>query len=97
LATLKPIQFSQLNITNEAEYRAIQLAIGDQQTGVYYYSIGLGDTVNQTFLQQIANDPASPTFNPNLPIGEAVFAPTAADLDSAFQTIAQRILYRLSQ
>jgi hypothetical protein len=57
----------------------------------------LGDKISQAFLQQIANDPSSSTFNPNEPVGQAVFAPTAQDLDAVFQAIASEILLRLSQ
>ena len=60
------------------------------------YSIGLGDKINQQYLQQVANDPSSPTYDANQPVGEAVFAPTAADLEGVFQTIASKILMRLS-
>lgn len=85
------------NISNEALYRAIQLSNQMRAQGIVIYSIGLGDKISQTFLQQIANDPNSPTFDPNQPVGEAVFAPTANDLQAVFQTIAAKILLRLTQ
>jgi Flp pilus assembly protein TadG len=85
------------NISNDALYRAVQLANTMRSQGIVIYSIGLGDKISQTFLQQIANDPNSPTFDPNQPVGEAVFAPTANDLQSVFQTIASKIQLRLSQ
>jgi len=65
--------------------------------GIVVYSIGLGDKISEAFLQQVANDPASSTFNPNEPVGQAVFAPTASDLNAVFQSIASEILLRLSQ
>jgi Flp pilus assembly protein TadG len=85
------------NIANDAMYRAVQVANNMRTQGIVIYSIGLGDKISQAFLQQIANDPASSTFNANDPIGQAVFAPTANDLDAVFQTIASEILLRLSQ
>jgi Flp pilus assembly protein TadG len=88
---------NQANIANEAIYRTEQVALAMQNEGIVVYSIGLGDKISETFLQEVANDPASPTYNSNLPEGEAVFAPTASDLDSVFQTIAAKILLRLSQ
>ena len=85
------------NIANDAMYRAVQVANSMRGQNIVIYSIGLGDKISQAFLQQIANDPASSTFNANLPVGQAVFAPTAADLQTVFQTIASEILLRLSQ
>ena len=85
------------NIANDAMYRAVQVANSMRAQGIVIYSIGLGDKISQAFLQQIANDPASSTFNPNEPVGQAVFAPTANDLDAVFQSIASEILLRLSQ
>jgi hypothetical protein len=88
---------TQANIANDAMYRAVQVANSMRGQNIVIYSIGLGDKISQAFLQQIANDPASSTFNANLPVGQAVFAPTAADLQTVFQTIASEILLRLSQ
>ena len=88
---------TQANIANDAMYRAVQVANSMRAQNIGIYSIGLGDKISQAFLQQIANDPASSTFNANLPVGQAVFAPTAADLQTVFQTIASEILLRLSQ
>jgi len=85
------------NIGNEALFRALKLANTMRSQGIVIYSIGLGSNISKTFLQQIANDPNSPTFDPNQPVGEAVFAPTANDLQSVFQTIASKILLRLTR
>jgi len=60
------------------------------------YSIGLGDKINEAYLQDIANDPAAPTYDSSQPQGEAVFAPTSSQLDALFETIASKILLRLS-
>lgn len=91
------VALTQNNIANEAMYRAVQVANSMRAQGLVIYSIGLGDKISQAFLQQVANDPASSTFDPNSPVGEAVFAPTAADLQGVFQTIASEILLRLSR
>ena len=90
------VSMTQTNICNDAMYRAEQLADTMRTQGITVYSIGLGDKINQTYLQQVANDPASPTYNANEPVGIAAFAPTASDLDSVFQTIASKILLRLT-
>jgi hypothetical protein len=87
------------NVSNEAMYRAVKVAdaMRAEQVPTVVYAIGMGDKINQTFLHQVANDSSSPTFNSNQPEGEAVFAPTAADLEGVFQTIASQILLRLTQ
>lgn len=84
-------------ICDDAMYRAEQLADTMRTQGITIYSIGLGDKINKTYLQDLANDPASPTFNSSEPEGIAAFAPTADDLESVFQTIASKILLRLTQ
>jgi hypothetical protein len=95
--------FSRTNITAEAQYRALQTANALRAEGVYVYSIGLGSDPSQTFLQEIANDPASPTYNSSQPQGIAVFAPDCPsstctqELQQVFQTIAAKILLRLTQ
>jgi Flp pilus assembly protein TadG len=85
------------NISTDADYRAVQLANTMRTQGITVYSIGLGDKINTTYLQELANDPASPEYNANEPSGLAEFAPTASELDTAFQTIASKILLRLTQ
>ena len=91
------------NVTADAQYQALQTAAAMRAEGMVVYSIGLGNSVDQAFLQQIANDPASSTYNSSQPAGEAVFAPNcpsnqcSAELQQVFQTIAARILLRLTQ
>ena len=85
------------NISNDAMYRANQVANSMRAQGVIVYAIGLGDKISQSFLQQIANDPASSSFDNAQPIGQAVFAPTSSELQGVFQDIANKILLRLSQ
>jgi Flp pilus assembly protein TadG len=95
--------FTRANVTADAQYRALQTANAMRAENMVVYSIGLGNQVDQAFLQQIANDPASSTYNPNEPAGEAVFAPNCpsnqctAELEQVFQTIAAKILLRLTQ
>jgi Flp pilus assembly protein TadG len=88
---------TQTNISNDAMYRTVQLSNAMRGQNITIYSIGLGDKINQPYLQQVANDPASITFDATKPVGEAIFASTAADLQGVFQTIASKILLRLSQ
>jgi Flp pilus assembly protein TadG len=88
---------TEANIANDAMYRSVQVANAMRAQNIVIYSIGLGDKISQAYLQQIANDPASSTFNPNEPVGAAVFAATPADLQGVFQTIASEILLRLSR
>ena len=91
-----PASLTITNVADEADYRAVQLANTMRSQGITVYSIGLGDKINQTYLQELANDPASPQYDASQPSGIAAFAPTASDLDTAFQTIASKILLRLT-
>src|ERR1019366_6606729 len=65
-------------------------------------SVGLGTNVDKAFLQQIANDPSSSTYNPNLPAGMAMFArncPSStctAAMQQVFKAIAAQILLPLT-
>jgi Flp pilus assembly protein TadG len=93
------------NVTADAQYRALQTATAmrAENPGMLVYSIGLGTNVDQAFLQQIANDPASSTYNASQPVGQAVFASNCpssqctAQLQQVFQIIAAKILLRLTQ
>lgn len=103
--------FTRTNVTADAQYRALQTANAlrtDTNPGptVYIYAIGLGTDPSLTFLQEIANDPASPTYNSSQPTGEAVLAPDCSspnspvcnqELQQVFQTIAAKVLLRLTQ
>jgi len=96
--TLYPaITTGMTNCANDADYRTVQLANNLRSQNIIVYSIGLGSAINKSFLQQVANDPASSTYNASQPVGEAVFAPTSAQLDSVFNVIASKILLRLTQ
>jgi Flp pilus assembly protein TadG len=90
------------NIWNEAFYRAESSANTALSQNVQIFSVGLGNAITnqpvaQSFLYQVANDPNSPTFSLSLPQGQALFAPTAAQLDGIFQQIVAKILLRLTQ
>jgi len=97
------MSFTRSNVTADAQYRALQTANAMRAEGMVVYSIGLGNSIDQAFLQQIANDPASASYNPSQPDGLAVFAPNcpstqcSAELLQVFQTIAAKILLRLTQ
>ena len=95
-STGQQLAFQRTNVTPDAEYEAVQVANQMRAQGITVYSIGLGNLINKTFLQQVANDPQSPTFDSSQPVGEADFAPQASDLDAVFQTIASKILLRLT-
>ncbi len=95
--------FTRLNVTADAKYQAIQIANAMRAEGMYVYSVGLGNSIDKSFLQQVANDPASSSYDPSQPQGLAVFAPNCpssqctAELQQVFQTIAAKILLRLTQ
>jgi Flp pilus assembly protein TadG len=97
---------SRANITTEAQYRALQSAnaMRAENPGIFVFTIGLGtDTSTQTFLKQVANDPASPTYNANLPqgeffaIGDCTKVNCTAQMETAFQIIAAKVLLRLTE
>jgi len=99
---IETIATSNQNVWNEGQLRALWTATAARATNVVIYSIGLATvptSINEAFLKQIANanDPANLTFNNNQQVGEAVFAPTPADLQSMFDQIASKILLRLSK
>ena len=94
---LTPVLTGLQNVSDDALYRSIQAANSMRSQDIVVYSIGLGDKISEAFLQQVANDPSSTTFDATQPVGEAVFAPTTAELQSAFQEIANKILLRISQ
>jgi Flp pilus assembly protein TadG len=89
---------------SDAMFRAVKTAQAMQANNIYVYSIGMGtaitganNAVAEEFLREVANDPNAATYNPNLPQGEAVFASSSTQLTQVFQTIASKILLRLSK
>jgi hypothetical protein len=95
--------FTRANVTADAQYQSQQTANALLAAGDYIYSIGLGTKIDQTFLQEIANDPASPIYDPNLPQGmeqwvkDCPSSTCTASLQQVFQIIASRVLLRLTQ
>ncbi len=85
------------NVSNDAIYRAEQMANTLRSQGTAVYAVGLGDYIKAGFLEDLANIPTASTFNSNQPQGAVVLAPTAADLDQAFQMVANQILTRLTR
>jgi len=93
--------FTTDGITADSESDCEYIANQMRAQGMYVFCAGLGNApsqpVNLTFLQQVANDPNSPTFNPNQPVGMALIANDPSELDSVFKQIAEQILLRLTQ
>jgi hypothetical protein len=93
--TLKPL--CRDYVTQDATNRVIQVANQMRANGIYVYSIGLSDgTLPVDFLQNVANDPDGPQYNPSFPTGQAVTTGNGADLNQLFQQIAGDILLRLT-
>ncbi len=91
-------RFTTANITAESKYECIQIANVLRANNVTVYCIGLGgSSVDMSFLAQVANAPNSITFNSAQPVGDALYAPTPAQLNTLFQQIASEILLRLTQ
>jgi Flp pilus assembly protein TadG len=89
--------FCRADVTTEATNRVIQIANQMRAAGIYVYSIGLSDgTLPIEFLQRVANDPDSPTYDRTLPTGQAVVTDNGANLTQLFQQIAGDILLRLT-
>lgn len=91
--------FTRRNISNEAEYRCIRMADRMRQDGIIVYAVGLGTetSINRNFLRRLANDPSTPGHVPTFYDGEALFAPTAAQLQQVFEVLANKIILRLTQ
>jgi Flp pilus assembly protein TadG len=96
------------NVTSDAQYRALTTAgtMRAETPGTYIYVIGVGSSVDATFLGKLANDPTSSTFNVSLPPGQYFPVPDCTsgttatctqELQTAFQTIAAKVLLRLTQ
>lgn len=96
------------NVTADSQYRGLTTAsaMRSETPGTYIYVIGVGSGVDATFLGKLANDPTSSTYNVNLPPGQYFAVPDCTggttakctqELQTAFQTIAAKILLRLTQ
>jgi Flp pilus assembly protein TadG len=91
------VSLNRANISADAKYRAIQVATAMRANKIIVYSIGCGSGVDATFLAQIANDPSAPGYVATSYDGEYAVASNPADLAAVFQTIASKILLRLSK
>jgi Flp pilus assembly protein TadG len=97
-----PELFCGSDITEDATNRCVLIANQMRASSNYVYAVGLTADLN-TFaapsleqLQQVANDPASSTFNPTQPVG-AAFISDGNDLSEVFQQVAADIILRLVQ
>jgi Flp pilus assembly protein TadG len=113
VTTFTSLQYGQkaitrANVTADSQYRALQTAgtMRAETPGTYIYVIGVGSGVDATFLGKLANDPTSSTYNVNLPPGQYFSVPDCTsgttvnctqELQTAFQTIAAKVLLRLTQ
>jgi Flp pilus assembly protein TadG len=99
--TTKSICSSNQNVWLEGQLQALNTArlLRGAQGGVSntIYTIGLGQELNKEFLLEIANDKSAKNYDASQPTGEAVFAPTTADMQAVFEQIAKKINMRLSQ
>ena len=104
-----PVPFRRDYVTTETQYRAIQTAIAmrtETPIPTYIFTMGLGSGVSlttQAFLAQLANDPGYGTFINTQPAGEFFYIPSCpgtqctSELNAAFETIAAKVLLRLTQ
>ncbi len=96
----------------EAENRAERIAWLARSQGNIIYCVGMGNPagnnqgecndgvfpiLNPTFLQDLANTTNSATYDATQPVGDYVIAASSGELEQAFETIAAKILLRLSQ
>jgi Flp pilus assembly protein TadG len=91
---------------SEAELRAERIAFLARSSSNIVYAIGFSSgymecppraSPNIAFLKDIANTTDSDTYNPNQLSGDVAIGSSAADLNDLFQTIASKILLRLSK
>jgi Flp pilus assembly protein TadG len=68
----------------------------DPDFATVIYTIGLGASVNDDFMERVANDPRASSYDRSKPAGVYKKAPTASQLQAAFQEIASQVL-RISQ
>ncbi len=87
-------------VTDAAFIAADNMAYTIRQDARYnypvIYSIGLGSAVNADFMARVANDPSASSYDSSKPQGRYIYAPTATQLQAAFQQIASQVL-RISQ
>jgi Flp pilus assembly protein TadG len=91
----------------EAENRAEWIAYQARAQGYTIYAIGMGNpndagecgfpVVNPAFLENLANTTDSSSYVQGQPTGDFALATDSSQLNSVFQTIAAKILLRLSR
>jgi hypothetical protein len=92
--------FCASHVTEDATNRCVLIANQMRASNNYVYAVGLTTDLNAfapptlETLQQVANDPASSTFDPTLPVG-AAFLSSGQDLSEVFQQVAADIILRL--
>lgn len=96
--------FNDCALYDEAEKRALYVANLARSQGNIIYAISLGDPngptecgkppINVPFLQAVANDPSSQSFDPNQPTGMAIFAYDVNQMLPSLEQIAADILSR---
>lgn len=112
-ATIDGVSTTWCALRDEGERRAEAAATIAKNAGIVIYAIGLGElnspptegqpqgcgkpALNPAFMRRVSNDPTSPDFDENQPQGEALFAPDASKLTEVFDTLAKKILSRLTQ
>jgi Mg-chelatase subunit ChlD len=90
-------------VRTRARNDALAMASTIRDEGVYIFSIGLGNpnasdpilVPDMDFLRRIANEGG--IISSSQPKGQAYFAPSAAELDEVFRTVAENILVRLAE
>jgi Flp pilus assembly protein TadG len=97
LQPIKTIASNNQNVWTEGQLHALSVAKQIRLANILVYSIGLGSGLNQDFLKNIANDPTGSAYDNTQISGEADFAPDASQLKAVFDTIANKILLRLSK
>lgn len=100
---------TQSNVTAEAKYRAIKTAIAmrtETPIPTFIFTIGVGSGISsstQAFLAQLANDPSYSTYISGQPAGLFFYIPNCPSttcttaVQKAFQTIAAKVMLRLTQ
>jgi Flp pilus assembly protein TadG len=94
----------------EAQNRAERIAWLARSQGYVIYCIGMGNpcgncgecnnffpVLNPVFLENLANTTDSQTYDPTQPVGDFAIATSSAQLSEVFQTVASKILLRLSR
>ncbi|MCI0456709.1 MAG: TadE/TadG family protein [Gemmataceae bacterium] len=95
--------FDEASARDRAKQDGILWADRIRGEGVYVYAIGLGNPTasdpllvpDMTYLELLAN--VSGVANPSQPRGQARLAPSAAELESVFQAVAEDLIVRLSR